>query len=186
MLSQRTGRSALPQESPRVVWWWNRILGSWALCWPRKWQGGGQVRDDSAPLQQRDRVKSPQFSPRMSSPRKCTIQKKAWKLTRMGVHPGGALCASLAGSSTHKAGFSMHRISICGLHQPDVELQGGLKECCIMAPIIYLCSQGLFHLFCHYIEPEHLNTENRGREGNREVNAGMEETQSFGKQNVAI
>lgn len=130
-------------------------------------------------------VKSPQFSPRMSSPRKCTIQKQAWKLTRMGVHPGGVLCILLAGPSTHKPGFSTHRISICGLHQPNVELQGGLKEGCIMALIIYLFSQGLFHLFCHHIEPEHLNTEKRGREGNHEVNAGMEETQNFREQNVA-
>lgn len=72
------------------------------------------------------------------------------------------------------------------MQQPNVELQRELKGCCITVPIIYLSAQRLSHPYSHHTEPEHLNIENRGREENHEINAGMEETQNFRKQNVAM
>lgn len=98
MLSQGTGRSALPQESPRVMWWWSRILGSWVLCWPRKWRGG-QTRDDSAPLQQRDREQGSQISPVLTQDtftKEMYYPKAGLEISQDGGSSGrGALCCLL-------------------------------------------------------------------------------------------
>lgn len=185
MLSQGTGRSALPQESPRVMWWWSRILGSWVLCWPRKWRGG-QTRDDSAPLQQRDREQGSQISPVLTQDvftKEMYYPKVGLEISQDGGSSGrGALCCLL--DPLHQKLGLVHTASVGCINL--MWNSRGTKR---------MLHHGAHHLPFYTEVVSSLQSPHRARtpqyreqrkEGNHEINPGVEDTQNFRKQNVAI
>lgn len=162
------------------------------LCCFKKRQGGCQTGDDSAPLQQTetDRTRQPNFIPVLTQDvftNEMYYPKSGLEINQDGGSPRRDCEFCSLDPLYHKAGFGRHTISICGMQQPNVGSQAGIKRMLHRGTtsFTFLPRGGLISSRTTQSQ-NHFNTENRGREGNHKMNPGMEEKQNLKKENAAI